>query len=138
MGYIAPALGIGSTYNPEPYQNRSAWRPTSPRSQYRRKPESANWAAATAFETAWSQDPTAVPWFDVGPLPDSPPNYRQQGRYYGKGTSVLLAGANEQMDEGEGTGQQEPTDAERYAAAMRQIDDMRNVENQLRADLATA
>lgn len=64
-------------------------------------------------------------WDAPHPLPDSPPKYRQHGRYYGKGTSVLLAAANdEQM--GEGSGQpRDPTDAERLKQACILYEQMR-------------
>ncbi|PBK82460.1 hypothetical protein ARMGADRAFT_1090343 [Armillaria gallica] len=86
----------------------------------------------------------------VGPMPDSPPqrNRRRQDQYHGKGRSVLLAGAGEDDERmGEGSGQPPPPPpgpqnpeelVQHYAAALLQIAQLRDSENNLREQLTDA
>lgn len=76
------------------------------------------------FEVLFEEDFHGA-WNAPRPLLNSPPKYRQHGKYYRKGTSVLMAGANDE-DMGEGSGQpREPTDAERLQQARLLYDQMR-------------
>ncbi|PBL04535.1 hypothetical protein ARMGADRAFT_1070980 [Armillaria gallica] len=81
------------------------------------------------------------------PMKDSPPrrDRRRRDLYHGKGTSVLIAGAENDEQMGEGSGQpaqpgpQNPEElAQHYAAALLQIAQLRNSENNLRDQLTTA
>lgn len=64
-------------------------------------------------------------WDALQPLPDSPPKYKQHGKYYGKGTSVLLAAANDEPMEGGSGPPANPTDAERLKQARILYEQMR-------------
>lgn len=74
------------------------------------------------FETLFEEEYEEA-WNAPRPLPDSPLKYRQHGRYYGKGTSILLTvGKDEEM--GEGSGPRNLMDTERLAQARVLYDQM--------------
>lgn len=104
--------GTGSrNYDHERATSRSGWNMASPFSSSERD---LLGDLRVPFEALFEQDFEGA-WGMPGPLLDSPPDRRQQGRYHGKGTSVLLAGAGDDDQMGEGSG--EPTDAQRLAQA---------------------
>ncbi|PBK88655.1 hypothetical protein ARMGADRAFT_1033980 [Armillaria gallica] len=96
------------------------------------------------FGAAIRDDDATLNWNMVGPMLDSPPqrNRRQRDQYHGKGTSRLIAGADDdQMEGGSGQPLQQPPMnpqelAEHYAATLLQIAQLRNSENDLHDQLA--
>ncbi|PBK89744.1 hypothetical protein ARMGADRAFT_1083206 [Armillaria gallica] len=126
--FTHPALGIEfPTHDQGPPAPRSSSRPTSAPWQYSTKNGHENRGFRLDEETFGAA------------LRDAAHDWET---YHGKGTSVLIAGADRDKQMGEGSGQPGPANpeelAQHYATALLQIAQMRTTENDLRDQLTTA
>ncbi|PBK92581.1 hypothetical protein ARMGADRAFT_1080636 [Armillaria gallica] len=158
-GYT-PTTPRASTH-PTPARDSHTHAPGLPANRWSSRPTSAPWHTSMrngpksrgfeldeeTFGVAIRDDDATLDWNMVGPMSDSPPRRNRQRRdqYHGKGTSVLIAGAGGDKQMGGGGGQPaqpRPQNlqelAEHYAAALQQITQMRDTENELRDQLTVA